>query len=323
SLPLPGSAAAPSFNPAVPRSIGRFFEDLEYIFSRAKVCDDATRKRAACRYVPLEVEELWSTLPEASPQSPASFVEFRDAVFALYPEYSCGRMFSLSDLEQLVDARRSRPFTSLLEYGEFYRTFFGMSSHLRSTGHLGEAEQSRLFLRALEPELRSKIDFRRQILFPSLHLDAFITLSKLHDMVVFVLPSLLPHSSSSWSPSQRVEASGRASSSFEELSPAGRMPSSAVAAVSESSSNAPRASSMVDPSLRRSHQPSASPRRTCHYCGALSCFIRRCPVVEVDIAAGRCKRNQDGQVVLPTGRFVPRALPGRTMRKRILEWHRR
>ncbi|KAI0349655.1 hypothetical protein OH77DRAFT_1367483, partial [Trametes cingulata] len=316
SLPLPGSAAAPSFNPAVPRSIGRFFKDLEYVFSRAKVCDDATRKRAACRYVPLEVEELWNTLPEASPQSPASFVEFRDAVFALYPEYSCGRMFSLSDLEQLVDAWRSRPFTSLLEYGEFYRTFFGMSSHLRSTGHLGEAEQSRLFLRALEPELRSKIDFRRQILFPSLHLDAFIPLSKLHDMVVFVLPSLLPRSSSSRLPSQRVEASGRTSSSFEELSPAGRMPSSAVTAVSQSLSSAPRTRS----------PPSASVEVVapeCHYCGASSCFIRRCPVVEVDIAAGRCKRNQDGQVVLPTGRFVPRALPGRTMRERVLEWHRR
>ncbi|KAJ3019547.1 hypothetical protein NUW54_g55 [Trametes sanguinea] len=36
-----------------------------------------------------------------------------------------------------------------------------------------------------------------------------------------------------------------------------------------------------------------------------------------------CKRNENGQLVLPTGRFVPRSLPGRSMRDRVLEWHRR
>ncbi|EPQ50160.1 hypothetical protein GLOTRDRAFT_23852, partial [Gloeophyllum trabeum ATCC 11539] len=60
----------------------------------------------------------------------------------------------------------------------------------------------------------------------------------------------------------------------------------------------------------------------CIYCGEHDHSIRRCPKVEEDIRAGRCKRNAEGQVVLPGGAMVSRSVPGATMRDRILEWHR-
>ena len=43
----------------------------------------------------------------------------------------------------------------------------------------------------------------------------------------------------------------------------------------------------------------------CNYCGEEH-FIRDCPHVPHNIAAGKCKRNQDGKVVLPSGTYVPR-----------------
>ncbi|KAJ7656576.1 hypothetical protein B0H17DRAFT_1163367 [Mycena rosella] len=41
-----------------------------------------------------------------------------------------------------------------------------------------------------------------------------------------------------------------------------------------------------------------------------------------DAQAGRCKRNINGRVVLPSGMFVPREVPGRNLRERMEEWHR-
>ena len=52
-------------------------------------------------------------------------------------------------------------------------------------------------------------------------------------------------------------------------------------------------------------------------------YIRDCNVVDEYIAAGKCRRNIDGKVVLSTGAFVPREIPSTLLAERIDEWHRR
>src|SRR5208282_2084121 len=59
----------------------------------------------------------------------------------------------------------------------------------------------------------------------------------------------------------------------------------------------------------------------CNYCGGPH-FIQECGNVEEDIKGGKCRRNQEGKVVLPTGAYVSRTVPGKWMRDRINEWHR-
>ncbi|KAJ7185247.1 hypothetical protein C8R46DRAFT_1287665 [Mycena filopes] len=79
----------------------------------------------------------------------------------------------------------------------------------------------------------------------------------------------------------------------------------------------------------RSVPPSTSsaspPRRTfaCSYCSNPAHFIKSCPFVTADIAAGYCQRNAQGKVVLPSGLFVPRTISGPDLRLRIAEYHRR
>jgi hypothetical protein len=60
----------------------------------------------------------------------------------------------------------------------------------------------------------------------------------------------------------------------------------------------------------------------CNFCGKAH-FIRDCDLVGDYIRAGKCKRNHEGKVVLPTGAFVPREIPGTLLRERIDEWHHR
>jgi hypothetical protein len=59
-----------------------------------------------------------------------------------------------------------------------------------------------------------------------------------------------------------------------------------------------------------------------NYCGEEH-FIHDCPHVETDIKCGKCRRNQDGRVVLSTGAFVPQDITRKYLHDRINKWHKR
>lgn len=63
----------------------------------------------------------------------------------------------------------------------------------------------------------------------------------------------------------------------------------------------------------------ANPTNTayCHYCGDAGCQIRFCRHVEEDMKQGKIARNQEGKIVLANGAFVPRNIPGITMREDV------
>jgi hypothetical protein len=52
-------------------------------------------------------------------------------------------------------------------------------------------------------------------------------------------------------------------------------------------------------------------------------YRRECTTVDEYIKAEKCKRNFEGKVVLPSGTFVRRDIPGWFLIQRIDEWHRR
>ena len=60
----------------------------------------------------------------------------------------------------------------------------------------------------------------------------------------------------------------------------------------------------------------------CNYCGEEH-FIHDCPHVSHDIATGKCKRNQDGKVVLPSGMYIPRDITSKFLCDCINKWHKK
>ena len=60
----------------------------------------------------------------------------------------------------------------------------------------------------------------------------------------------------------------------------------------------------------------------CNYCGEEH-FVHDCPHVAHDIATGKCKRNQDGKVMLPSGAYVPRDITSKCLHDCIKKWHRK
>jgi hypothetical protein len=71
-------------------------------------------------------------------------------------------------------------------------------------------------------------------------------------------------------------------------------------------------------------RPPRPPRESnpgCNFCGDLDHFVRECQIALEFIRLGKCKRNVEGKITLPSGAFLPRDIPGKYYKDRIDEWH--
>ena len=57
----------------------------------------------------------------------------------------------------------------------------------------------------------------------------------------------------------------------------------------------------------------------CNFCGREGHFLGNCKIVEEYIQEGKCRKNSEGRIVLPTGAFLPKAIIGRFMKERFDE----
>ena len=100
-MPTCGERGAPQFNPAKPRRLRHFFDDLQFQFARSEVVDEAEMKGHALRFVDCDTAELWEILPEFA-DSTAPYQKFVDAVCQLYPGSDVEQHWLIADMEKLV-----------------------------------------------------------------------------------------------------------------------------------------------------------------------------------------------------------------------------
>ena len=94
-----GDCAAPTFNPVQPRTLRRYFKDLELLFTRCKIEPDGEKKRYTRSYAPIKAADMWKMLPMFAT---GTYQEFKDAIFALYPGAGTVRRWTRNDLWDLV-----------------------------------------------------------------------------------------------------------------------------------------------------------------------------------------------------------------------------
>jgi len=61
----------------------------------------------------------------------------------------------------------------------------------------------------------------------------------------------------------------------------------------------------------------------CHFCGGKGHILPNCPLVLKYIDEGKIHRNQEGCVMLSSGAYIPRSVPGRWISEQVDKWHRR
>lgn len=326
-MPARGERAAPSFDKAKPRELVRFFEELEYLFDRAALESEVEKKKHVLRYVEFEVEQIWKTFPEFT-DATKTYQEFKSAILIHYPDASGDYVYSLRDMDSLIGERQRIGIANTIDLADYHLKFLSITSWLIEKQQLGTLEQQRGYLRAFQPRLLGAINNRLQMKYPDHHPNIPHTVKEVYEAARFLLQSANtapqnffaptpPNVNPPFVPDGAVSIAKREPSIKKE--DLGSLFSEFTKTILDALSH-----KQGDHSHDSSnpHTGTSSRRPGCNFCGGAH-FIRECLKVEEMIKIGKCKRNAEGKVVLPSGAFVPRDIPGNLLSERIEEWHRR
>ncbi|KAJ6461844.1 hypothetical protein C8R47DRAFT_993378 [Mycena vitilis] len=311
-MPARGDRNAPQFDSQKPRELLRYFSDLQYLFTRSNVTDSTEKKQHATRFLTVDDQDVWETLDEFT-DATKTYEEFKRAVLNLYPGTDTDRKYSLGDLDALIGEYGRIGMHSKADFREFYRQFIVISKYLVDKQRLSEGERSRAFRRAIQPQsLWDRVDRRLQIKRPDVHPQDPYSVQDIYDAVDFVLAdtSIVPPSTAT------AKASASSEVKQETVLEAVQQLLKFVATQSQLGQQ-----SNAAPAVQYNPSPPQRPDG-CTYCSDLAHYINRCPTVQTDIDAGKCRRDSDGRIVLPSGAYVPRRITGANLRARIEEWHR-
>lgn len=325
-MPLSRDRNAPLFNPSQPRTLARYFDNLEDLFTRAQIIDDADKKRYAIRYVDIEIADQWDALEKFAP--PATYAEWKTEVYTLYPGADSAVRYTRQGLLDYVAKSKQRGFRTLGDWAEFYRNYRTQSAWLITQQKISAIDQNRWCEDAIGDQMRD-LRVRLQVKFPDVHPSEGYALSALDAAMRFELqgtstglsaPAVAPSTSAAPpTPSTGSAMPPNAPVKTEDIARILEYLQRVLPSASTSVPPQPTAAAPI-PAARPPPNPSNS--RSCHYCGRNGCFMATCDIANEDIRAGKIKRNIEGKIVLPSGSFIPRHITGEWMRDRINEWHR-
>jgi hypothetical protein len=325
-MPARGERGAPTFDRTKPRELVRFFEELEYLFERAILQDETEMKKHVLRYVEFDVEQIWKTFTEFTDVT-KTYQDFKAAILVHYPDASGDYVYSLRDMDQLIGECQRVGISNTIELSDYHLKFLSITSWLIEKQQLGALEQQRGYLRAFQPRLLGAINNRLQMKFPDHHPNKPHTVKEVYEAARFLLQSATtapqnyfaptpPNVNPTFVPDGAVAIAKREPSQPIKQEDLGSILSEFTKTIVDA----------INQSNRGRYNPGASTSdstsRSCNFCGGPH-FIKECDKVEEMIRAGKCKRNVENKVVLPSGAYCPRDMPGTLLSERIEEWHRR
>ena len=220
----------------------------------------------------------------------------------------------------MIGERQRIGVRTLQELTDFHLKFNAISTYLIDADLLSKGEQSQSYLRVFDPVLLNSIQMRLQIQHPTHHPSLPYSLQEIYDAAGWVLQGVTPSSMVMPTVAPQSHAQPSSEQGFVKTEQLGSIltefTKSIVDAIKQASNTQSRTASMP---MNRGGQVS---NVACNFCGE-DHFIRDCEHVVEYIKTGRCKRNGEGKVVLPSGAYIPRELSGKNMRERCDEWHRR
>jgi hypothetical protein len=320
-MPGRGERSAPTFDQTKPRELYRFFDELERLFERNSITNATEMKKDACRYVDYTVERIWKTFPEFS-SGTSSFADFKAAILVHYPDAEGDFVYSVIDLDAIISKTLAAGISTTDALQAFHLEFMTISTWLVDKELMGEIEQRRAYITAFNPHLSENIRTRLRMLFMKQHPNKPHKITDVYEAAHYVLQdgSIVPQSSYSGAPRSSYSVAVK---TVPVPATSSDMPVKAETFVAVMANFTKTITDALSQSNHTRVTGVTPPRQTnCNFCGGPH-FIRECGVVDEYIVAGKVRRNFEGKVVLSTGAFVPREIPGTLLQERVNEWHHR
>ena len=321
-FPIPGRGerGAPTVDIRKPRQLIQIFKELKPLFVRGNITSEQDKKDMVLKYVDLELEEVWQRYPEYKTQT-TTYAAFKAAILAHYPDATGDYMYSLADIDSLIGERYRIGIRTLDDLTDYHNRFEAITSWLREKDHIGKKEEERYYVGAFQPHFWDLIENRLSIKYMNQHPNEPYPIVDVYDAARSILQG-------SYRGAKRVFAQ------VADQTPASSsVPTTQNTVVSEPAIKVEAFGALIseftktmaeilNQTRNRGNYSSSSRNVDCNMCGGPH-YIKDCEVVDEFIAAGKARRNLEGKVVLSTGAYVPRDIPGTLLQDRINEWHRR
>ena len=314
-MPAFGEKSAPTFNEDKPRELPRFFAELERLFKRDPALTDTEKKADVLRYLDYDLEQVWRTIPEYD-NLLSTYEQFKAAVYVYYPNSTGDFVYSMREKEAHVQKYKDEGINSADDLQRFHLRFLAITNWLVKKEQMGIPEQRREYMKSFSQPLLGEIKGVLRAKFLNRDPNTPHKIEDVYDAARIVLldKDLYPEATG-------IPVQPRS------VPPAVASPSSSGFVKQETFALAMAdLSRTISDALQqgnRSRITGPTARNTdCNFCGGPH-FIRECKVVDEYIVAGKCRRNFEGKVILSSGAFVPKDIPGTLLRERVDEWHHR
>ena len=273
-------------------------------------------KIQACWYIDTDSVDLWKSLPLFEETS--TYPAFKMAIMKLYPGVDDDHKWVISDLDKLVGAWSRNGIADSNQLGTYYHSFLNILHFLISKGCLSENEQSRVYLWGFSMEFYNSIMHRLQVKFPDNLANHPFSLDQIHEAAEFVLKSASgTYLSSSIFPVPAAITLQPCPASQESLVMSFMTKEDLTMALGQFTQTLMQAL-WPDPLSNRPR----SKHKNCNFCGSLEHWIHDCDVAEQYIKEGKCRRNIDGKLILPSESFIPKIIPGQWFKDHFDEYHK-
>jgi hypothetical protein len=276
------------------------------------------RKEARLLILDIDTADLWEAIPEFDITK--TFDEFKSTIFKLYLGSESECKWTIADMDKFVGEQLQMGILDVSDLRNYYRVFYTITKFLLTKNRISEAEQSRAFVRGLQPDLWHRISHILKIKLPKHDPDDFYPLFEINEAAKHVLHGtsqnsfLQPSVTSTAPPTQQASPYVKAedlSMLFEQMAQSFLKvltPQKSMTSTASSSTNA-KATTLLDP-------------LSCAFCGQSSHLIAQCLVCVDYITNKKCKRNLEGKIVLPNGQFTPHSISGWFIKDQIDKWHK-
>jgi hypothetical protein len=191
-MPFRRELAAPIFDPTRPRSLLRYFEDLEEHFARCCIDDLDGRKRWTLRYAPIEAADLWEYLPGWT--GATDWAALKRNVAARYPACDYEHRYTFTDFVALTDSQASQGISSVEQWSTFLNQYLVISQYLITRRRLDPLEQQRYLLRSLSRSLRLQVESYMYRIDPCRDPEHIMSVAEVDTAVMYCLRTPeLPH----------------------------------------------------------------------------------------------------------------------------------
>lgn len=346
-----GGKTAPQFDGKAAH-LDRYFRDVMDVGEETERTTDDELIRIALRYLDIDDEQLWSRKVTNN----MTYDGFKNEIKLLYPGSDGEKLYTWTDLREVVRVNAANPPAGREEFGTYQRNFQRIADFLKSKNKISEREMNEIFMKGIHPDFRFRVLQRLQIVKhdqPSDEPYAMKDVIEAAEWAIDGVPGAIyrePDEDTSYIKKEMVDLSNtvremgrqftaqiqtlsraQESSAPRNVGPP-RRPQGATYQNHEApprwNQNQPQA---LPPQNQAFREAQAGERRDppgpfvdgqCGGCSDQGHFMRECPKIEEQIRLGRCKKNQDNKIVLPNGRFIPRYVEGKNFIERLENWYK-